>query len=123
MGTSAALRDAVGATVARVVVTDGAPTADDVPGPHADSASPTPRPSAEMPAILVTRVKCRKFIIIPLLSQWIRRNRGRRTGMSGCGLMSFDARPSLAHRLHARLQRPGDLPRVRSELDIGLAGA
>ena len=36
-------------------------------GLHADSASPMPRPSAEMPAILVTRAKCSKFIVIPLI--------------------------------------------------------
>jgi hypothetical protein len=42
-------------------------TADDVLGLHADSASPMPRPSAEMPAILVTRAKCSKFIVIPLI--------------------------------------------------------
>jgi hypothetical protein len=67
MGTSAALRDAVGTAVAGVVVTAGALTADDVPGLQADSASPTPRPSAEMPATLVTRAKCPAFIIVSLI--------------------------------------------------------
>src|ERR1700749_5047479 len=64
MGTSAALRAAVGTADEDAVLTAGAPTADDVPGVQADSASATPRPSAEMPATLVTRVNCRKFIII-----------------------------------------------------------
>ncbi|HEX3513868.1 MAG TPA: hypothetical protein VHT26_07705 [Trebonia sp.] len=69
MGTSAAPpaaegAAAAGAALAGVAVTAGALTADDVPGLQADSASPTPRPTAEMPAILVTRVKCRKFTVI-----------------------------------------------------------
>jgi hypothetical protein len=69
MGTSAAVPAAVGAAVAGaalagVAVTAGALTADDVPGPQADSKSPTPRPTAEMPATLVTRVQCRKFTVI-----------------------------------------------------------
>jgi hypothetical protein len=67
MGTSAALRDAVGTAFAVVVVTAGALTADDVPGPQADSASPMPRPSAEMPATLVTRAKYPAFIVVSLI--------------------------------------------------------
>jgi hypothetical protein len=43
---------------------DVEPTADDVPGLQADSASPTPRPSAEMMAVLVVRVEYRKLIIV-----------------------------------------------------------
>ncbi|MGH3277566.1 MAG: hypothetical protein ACRDNW_00300 [Trebonia sp.] len=78
MGTSGALGAVVGAAAVGAVVTagaeaatglvvcwaaavdaladgatDAAPTTDDVPGLQADSASPAPRPSAEMPAILV----------------------------------------------------------------------
>jgi hypothetical protein len=67
MGTSAAPRAAVDAAAAAVVdvaATAGALPADDVPGLQADSASPTPRPSAEMPATLVTRVKYREFTVI-----------------------------------------------------------
>jgi hypothetical protein len=95
MGTSVALGAAVGTAVVAVVVTVGteaatglvavatgaladvvaaadaaalgaAPAADDVLGLQADSTSPRPRPSAERPAILVARVKCRKFIIASL---------------------------------------------------------
>jgi hypothetical protein len=72
MGTSVALGVAVGAAVAAgalaggvaadAAALDAAPTADDVLGLQADSASPMPRVSAEMPAILVVRVECRKFI-------------------------------------------------------------
>ena len=43
---------------------DAAPAPDDVLGLQADSASPRLRPSAERPAILVARVKCRKFSIV-----------------------------------------------------------
>src|ERR1700743_2042164 len=86
IGTSAAPRDAVGTAAVGAVVAARAPTADDVPGPHADSASPMPRPSTDMTATLVAGVSCRKFIIIPLLSRCIRRNRGRRTGTFGCAL-------------------------------------
>jgi hypothetical protein len=83
MGTSVALGAAVGTAVVAVVVTAGAeaatglvavatgaladgaaPAADDVLGLQADSASPRLRPSAERPAILVARVKCRKFSIV-----------------------------------------------------------
>jgi hypothetical protein len=96
MGTSVALGAAAGMAVVAVVLTAGAeaatglvaaatgaladvvaaadaaapgaaPAADDVLGLQADSASPRPRPSAERPAILVARVKCRKFIIVPLI--------------------------------------------------------
>jgi hypothetical protein len=41
-----------------------APAADEVLESQADSASPTPRTRAEMPATCVERVKCRKFIIV-----------------------------------------------------------
>ena len=51
---------AVGA-LADGVAADAAPTADDVPELQADSANPTPRPSAQMPAILVVRAKWLKF--------------------------------------------------------------
>jgi hypothetical protein len=37
--------------------------ADDVLAPQAESASPTPRPSTKMPAILVLRGKYRKLIV------------------------------------------------------------
>src|SRR5579863_3546826 len=43
---------------------DVEPTADDVPGLQADSASPTPRPSAETMAVLVVRVEYRKLSIV-----------------------------------------------------------
>ena len=86
MGTSVALGAAVGAAVAGVVVTAGAEVAtglvavavgpladgvaasaaDDVPELQADSASPTPRPSAEMPASLVVRVKRFIFFVVSL---------------------------------------------------------
>jgi hypothetical protein len=61
-----ALADDVAA--ADVAALDAAPTADDVLGVQADSASPTPRPSAEMPIILVACVKCREFMVVSLLS-------------------------------------------------------
>jgi hypothetical protein len=48
---------AVGRTAAMGL--DAAPAADDVLGLQADSASPTPRPSAEMLAPLVLREKWR----------------------------------------------------------------
>jgi hypothetical protein len=93
MGTSLALAAAVGTALAAVVVTGGAeaatglvavatgalagevaaadaaapgaaPAADDVLALQADSASARPRPSAERPATLVVRVKCRKFIVV-----------------------------------------------------------
>jgi hypothetical protein len=79
MGTSAALGAAVGAAVAAGALAEcvaGADAAaldevlaadDDVPGLQAESASPTPRPSAEMVTILVVRVKCPKFIFAPLI--------------------------------------------------------
>ncbi len=71
MGTSVALGDAavtVGALADGVATADAAgldagPAADDVPGVQADSASPTPRPRAERPAISLKRVKCLKFIV------------------------------------------------------------
>jgi hypothetical protein len=93
MGTSVALGAAAGMAVVAVVLTAGAeaatglvavatgaladgvaaadaaalgaaPATDDVLGLQADSASPRLRPSAERQAILVARVKCRKFIIV-----------------------------------------------------------
>jgi hypothetical protein len=84
MGTSVALGAGAGTAVVGVGVTAGAeaatglvavavgavadgvgaPAVDDVLGLQADSASPTPRPSAEMPAILVVRMKYRKFIVV-----------------------------------------------------------
>jgi hypothetical protein len=92
MGTSVAPGAAVGTAVVGVAVTAGAevatalvavgwavvvaagaladcvtaPTADDAPELQADSASATPRPRAETPAILVTCVKYLKFIVVPL---------------------------------------------------------
>ena len=56
-------------TVAVGALADGvaAPAADDVPGLQADSASPTPRPSARMPAILVRRGKCSELIVSHIL--------------------------------------------------------
>jgi hypothetical protein len=47
-----------------VAALDAAPAADDVLGLQADSASPMPRPSAEMPAVLAVCMKCRKFIVV-----------------------------------------------------------
>jgi hypothetical protein len=68
---AAGLEDADGAEVAAgllrvaaglLTVATGA-LADDVLAPQADSASPTPRPSAKMPEILVIRGKYRKLIV------------------------------------------------------------
>jgi hypothetical protein len=56
-------------TVATGALADGvaAPAADDVLALQADSASPTPRPSAEMPAILVIRAKFSELIVSLIL--------------------------------------------------------
>jgi hypothetical protein len=43
--------------------------ADDVPGLQADSASPMPKPSAEMPVSLVAQMKYREFTVISLTMQ------------------------------------------------------
>jgi hypothetical protein len=59
------LRVAVGlltVAVGLLTVATGA-LADDVLAPQADSASPTPRPSAKVPEILVIRGKYRKLIV------------------------------------------------------------
>src|ERR1700719_1793898 len=57
-------------TVAVGRVADGVavPAADDVLGPQADSASPTPRPSVQTPAILVMRGKCSELIVSLILA-------------------------------------------------------
>jgi len=56
-------------TVAVGALADGvaAPAADEVLGLQADSASPTPRPSAKMPAILVIRGKWSELIVSLIL--------------------------------------------------------
>jgi hypothetical protein len=65
------LANAAADAVAVAALADGAAldAADDVLGPQADNASPTPRPSAEMPATLVVRVRCPNFIAVPLIAQ------------------------------------------------------
>jgi hypothetical protein len=78
IGTSVATEVAVGTAVAAGALADGvaaadavtldaAPAADDVLGLQADSASPTPSPSAEMPTTLCVRAKRPKFITVPLI--------------------------------------------------------
>jgi hypothetical protein len=89
MGTNAALGAVVGTAVAAGALADDAaaadvaaadvaaadvaalgavPTADDELALQADSASPTPRPSAQLPTILAARTKYREFMGITLLS-------------------------------------------------------
>jgi hypothetical protein len=60
-----ALADGVAAEAAAL---DAAPTADDVLELQPASASPMPRPSAQVPATLVVRVKCREFMTVPLVA-------------------------------------------------------
>jgi hypothetical protein len=61
MGTKVALGVAAGAVAAGAdELADGA--ADDVAALQAASASPTPTPSAQMPAVLAARVKCREVV-------------------------------------------------------------
>jgi hypothetical protein len=46
------------------VALDGTAVPDDELAPQADSASPMPRPTIKMPAILVVRMKCRGVVIV-----------------------------------------------------------
>jgi hypothetical protein len=55
---------------AAAVLVAAAPT-DDPLALQADSASPTPRPSAEKPAVLALRVKFRESIAVPFAVRWI----------------------------------------------------
>jgi hypothetical protein len=57
---------------------DGTAVADDALALQADSASPTPRPSTQMLAILVVRMKCRELVIISLIAFVPSRSGGRR---------------------------------------------
>jgi hypothetical protein len=53
-----------GSALADGVALDGAAVADHALALQADSASPTPKPTTEMPAILVVRMKCRNLVSI-----------------------------------------------------------
>jgi len=65
MGTRVALGVAAGAVAAGAdELAGGAAADDDVAALQAASASPTPTPSAQMPAVLVARVKCREFVTL-----------------------------------------------------------
>lgn len=57
-----------GGALADGVALDGAAVADDALALQADSASPMPRPTAQMLAILVVRMKCREVVIISLIA-------------------------------------------------------
>lgn len=61
-------RAVAGSALADGVALDGAPAADDELALQADGASPTTKPSTEMPATQIVRVKCRKLIIASLIA-------------------------------------------------------
>jgi hypothetical protein len=115
MGTSVALEAAVGAAAAAAALADAvavtadaaalvaaallaaalvaAPAADEVLEPQADSASPMPRASAEMPTTRVERGKYREFIIVSLIpdGSGVTVDDGR--GCLVAHFLSFRARP------------------------------